>query len=69
MATDVRRVSASDLVRAAELLDIAFPLVRAVPDYLSHDCQRAEEALLTSIGKRGMTRDEDLALLLGLTVG
>jgi hypothetical protein len=38
----------------------------ATPDYLSHDCERAEEALLSSIGRTGRTDDKVLAELFSL---
>ena len=67
MDRPVRRVSTARFVLVAELLDQAFPKAKATPDYLSHDCERAEQALLTSIGKSGYTKDKQLADLLVLS--
>jgi hypothetical protein len=67
MKNKVRKVSASRFVLVAELLDHAFPKQQATPDYLSHDCERAEQALLNAIGKSGYTSDKVLADLLALS--
>ncbi len=61
-----QRVSAGRFVLVAELLDQAFPKAEATPDYLSHDAERAEQALLSSLGSACTTRDETLAQLLAL---
>jgi hypothetical protein len=66
MSSDVHKVSLARFVAVAELLDHAFPKAVATPDYLSHDCERAEEALLSSIGRTGMTDDKVLAELFSL---
>ena len=63
-----RRVSTAEFVQVSELLEHAFPKADAVPDYLSHDCERAELSLLKTIGKAGDTDDANLAQLLGLTL-
>jgi hypothetical protein len=62
-----RPVSAARFVRIAELLDQAFPRAAATPDHLSHHAEKAEQALLTSAGRSGITHDERLAVLLSLT--
>jgi len=62
-----QRVSAGRFVLVAELLEQAFPKAKATPDYLSHDAERAEQALLSSLGKTCTTRDEALAQLLALS--
>ena len=67
MTSATRRISAAEFVRVAELLEHAWPKESAVPDYLSHDCERAEQALLSAIGRLGYTGDAALAQLLGLT--
>ena len=67
MDRPVRRVSTARFVLVAELLEQAFPKAKATPDYLSHDCERAEQALLMSIGKSGYTNDKQLADLLVLS--
>lgn len=61
-----QKVSAGRFVLVAELLDHAFPKAKATPDYLSHDCERAEQALLSSLGATCTTSDEALAKLLAL---
>jgi len=61
-----QRVSAGRFVLVAELLEQAFPKARATPDYLSHDAERAEQALLSSLGNSCTTSDESLAELLAL---
>lgn len=66
MADDVHKVSIARFVVVAELLDRAFPKAAATPDYLSHDCERAEQALLTSVGRTGRTNDKLLAELFSL---
>ena len=63
-----RNVSAAEFVRTSELLDSAFPKADAVPDYLLHECEKAEQALLGAIGKKGVTRDAELAAHFGLSL-
>ena len=63
----VRRVSAARFFTVADLLDQAFPKADATPDYLSHECERAEQSLLSAIGKTTYTSDPVLAKLLALT--
>lgn len=67
MAADTRKVCAAQFVMVAELLDQAFPKGPATPDHLAHHCERAELALLSSIGKTGFTSDKMLADLLALS--
>jgi hypothetical protein len=67
MASDTRKVSTARFVMVAELLDHAFPRGAATPDYLSHDCERAEQALLSSVGRTGFTSDKLLAKLLAVS--
>jgi hypothetical protein len=67
MQDSVRRVSVARFVTVADLLDQAFPKANATPDYLSHECERAEQSLLTAIGKTASTGDPVLARLLALT--
>lgn len=67
MQDDVRRVSLSRFIAVAELLDHAFPDAVPVPDYLSHECERAEQSLLGAVGRSAETSDPLLAKLLGIT--
>jgi hypothetical protein len=67
MAADTRKICAAQFVRVSELLDHAFPKGPATPDHLAHHCERAEQALLTSIGRTGFTSDKLLADLLALS--
>jgi hypothetical protein len=67
MQDSVPRVSAARFFAVAELLDQAFPKANAVPDYLSHECEKAEQSLLTAIGKTAFTSDPLLAKLLAVT--
>lgn len=62
-----RKVSTARFVATADLLNHAFPKEPATPDHLSHDCERAEEALLRETLKSCRTRDRKLARLLALT--
>ena len=63
-----RKVSTQTFVRTAELLENAFPRAAATPDYLLHECEKAEQALLNEIGKGGVTGDSDLAQRFGLSL-
>lgn len=67
MAGRMKRVNAGRFVLVSDLLGEAFPKDKAMPDYLAHDCERAEQALLIAVGKSGTTRDEFLAGLLALS--
>jgi len=68
MPRGVRRVSTARFVTTSDLLNHAFPKAPATPDHLSHECERAEEALLRATLKTCRTRDEALARLLALTL-
>lgn len=58
-----QKVTLASFIRVAELLDRAFPDSAAVPDYLSHDCERAEQALQRTVTRPGYTSDPLLARL------
>lgn len=61
------KVSTARFVLVAELLDQAFAKAQAIPDYLAHEAERAEQALLESITPAAFTRDKRLADLLSLS--
>lgn len=61
-----KKVSPSEFVLMAEILDKAFPSPPCVPDYLLHECEEAQAALLRAIGATGSTRDPKLAQMLSL---
>lgn len=62
-----QKVSLAAFIVLAELLDQAFPDPMPVPDYLSHDCERAEQALDASLGKASFTSDPVLAQLFAMS--
>jgi pyrimidine operon attenuation protein/uracil phosphoribosyltransferase len=66
MPRTARKLTTSEFVQLAELLDSAFPKAPAIPDYISHDCERAEAALAAARLQEADTGDEVLAKLLGI---
>jgi hypothetical protein len=49
------------------MLEQAFPGPVATPDYLAHDCERAERALLSIAGRQLVGADPKLLRLLALS--
>lgn len=63
-----RKVSLRRFIMVGELLDHAFADPVPTPDYLAHQCELAEQALLGSLASSGSTDDPMLAELFALTL-
>lgn len=61
------KVSVSDFIMTAELLDGAFAGPDPLPDHLAHECELAEQALYGLNAKSGSTSDMRLAEVFALT--
>lgn len=59
----------ADKYDVGRMLDQAFPGPVATPDYLAHDCERAERALLGAAGRHLIGADPDLLRRLALIPG
>jgi hypothetical protein len=62
-----RRVSLGEFILVSELLERAYAGPTPTPDYLQHECERAEDALAQLGAKRGITGDAALAKLFALS--
>jgi hypothetical protein len=63
MIVNKRRVSLGRFIEVGELLDEAFPDPMPAPDYLAHQCELAEHALMGLSARLASTRDPKLAQL------
>ena len=63
-----RRVSLGKFILLSELLDQAYAGPTPTPDYLQHECERAEDALAQLGAKHGITGDATLAKLFALSL-
>lgn len=61
-----QRVSLRRFIQVSELLDQAFVGPLPTPDYLAHECELAEQALLGAGAVAGSTGDATLARLFAL---
>jgi hypothetical protein len=66
MRSQTRRVSLRRFIQVGEMLDLAFPDPMPTPDYLAHECQEAEQALLKAQAAPCSTADPQLARLFAL---
>lgn len=62
-----QRVDLAKFIQMSELLDEAYAGLKPAPDYLSHECELAENALSKLGSKFGTTSDSNLAALFALT--
>jgi len=62
-----QKVPLQRFIRAGELLDAAFADPVPTPDYLAHQCELAELALLGVGARAATTEDATLAELFGAT--
>jgi hypothetical protein len=63
-----QKISLSRFVSIGELLDAAFPDPTPLPDYLAHECELAEHALVLSGAPHPSTGDRRLAALFALAL-
>ena len=63
-----QKVSLPRFIMVGELLDQAFPDPVPAPDYLSHQCELAEQALMGMNASLGSTGDERLARLFAVAL-
>jgi len=62
-----QKVSLRRFILVGEMLDHAFPDPVPAPDYLVHQCELAEQALLGARASSGCTADPLLADLFAIT--
>jgi hypothetical protein len=58
-----QKVSLGRFIEMGELLDEAFPDPVPAPDYLAHECELAERALMSLSARLASTRDMKLSQL------
>jgi hypothetical protein len=68
MHSPEQKVSLRRFIQIGEMLDHAFADPAPTPDYLAHQCELAEQALLRAQAALGSTADPLLAQLFALTI-
>lgn len=68
MRSPEQKVSLRRFIQMGEMLDHAFSDPVPTPDYLAHECELAEQALLRVHAASGSTADPLLAQLFGLAI-
>jgi hypothetical protein len=58
---DKQKVSLGRFIEMGELLDEAYPDPLPAPDYLAHQCELAEQALMSLSARLAVTRDMKLS--------